>query len=458
MRIFQYSYLLCLSLVFVSCAIVKPVPQEIEAMPNAFSQELSQDVFLGSDAFISSQLRDILAQSVYDNLDIKQAESRLLRAENLAVIARSKRIFTFDLNARADLAYSDGEQTRDDYLGGFVSSYELDLWGKVRASHMAAKMNTEKFSQDLKTVYISTTSSVAKTYFQLQARIKITDLLKEQLKINQEYQTIMEERFFSGLATALDVLQQKQAVAKIESAIPLSLREEELLRHMLSILVGVHSSYSLHIMPEKKLPVSIDLPEAGVPLALLHKRPDVRSAYYNLQKYFWELSGAKLSRLPSITVNVSGGFGFDDLNKFLATIAGNAVLPFFRGGAKNAEIAIARANVEEYIAVYRKAILVAVKDTEDAMVKIKTQKDYLDGLNQELMFAKRTYREARNRYFNGSAEYSLVVSKLLLKQNLEQSFVAAQKDLCLFYIDFYRSCGEFLTDELESFWESLIKE
>lgn len=438
-----------------ACSGTAKIPDGVQDMPKEFTHSLDAAAFEGNDSFISSQLGEVLVLGASGNLDITRAASRLEIAKSLAVVSRSKRIPTFDLSANANLAYSDGEQTKDDYLGGFVTSYELDLWGRVRASHMASKMSLDKFKQDLKTVFISTTSAIAKTYFQLQARIKITDLLKEQLKVNREYQTIMEERFFAGTASALDVLQQKQALTRIESSIPLSLREEMLLRHMLSVLVGVHASYSLYIMPEEKLPTSISLPKSGVPFALLHKRPDVRSAYYNLQKYLWELTGAKLSRLPSISFTVSGGFGFDDLNKFLATVVGNAVMPLFRAGAKNAEIAAARAGAKEYTAAYRQAILDAVKDTEDVMIKINTQKNYLKSINQELKFAGRTYMEARNRYFNGSAEYSLVVSKLLLKQSLEQTQINAQKDLCLFYVDFYRSCGEFLTGDLAALWESL---
>lgn len=450
-----YKQLVCVTvaLLSASCASVHKIPAGVEAMPAHFSQEIQMNSIIGADKFISPQLNDILIQTVSDNLDIAQASARLDKANSLTVIARSKRIPTLDLSARADLIYNDGKKTKDDLFGGVVSSYELDLWGKVRASHLSSKMNSFKVAQDLKTIYVSTSSSVAKTYFELQARIKITDILKEQLSINSQYLKVMEERFFAGMASSLDLLQQKQAVAKIESAIPLSLRQEELLRHTLSVLVGFHASDNLHVMPEESLPADITLCDTGVPLALLHNRPDVKSAYYELQKYLWELSSARLSRLPSITINPSGGFAFDDLNNFLATVTANAVLPFFRSGAKNAEIKIAKANVKEYTAAYRKAIINAVKDTEDVIVKINTQKDYLNALGAEFEFAKRTYLEAKNHYLNGSVDYSVVVGKLLTMQNLEQTLISAKKDLCLFYVDFYRSVGVFLSDDLASAWE-----
>lgn len=436
-----------------SCAGTHKMPAGLESVPKNYSASVRLENILETSDFVSSQLNEVLVKGVLDNLDIKAAKARLDKAKNIAVISRSKRIPTLDLNVRANYAYSDGVQTQDDIFGGFVSSYEVDLWGRVRAAHLASKMDVGKSSEDLKTALVSSTSAIAKTYFELQAKIKITDLLKRQLKVNQEYKEVMEERFFAGAATALDLLQQEQAVAKIKSSIPLSVREEQLLRHVLSVLLGLHASSDMHLMPEENLPFDVSLPDTGFPLELLHNRPDVKSAYFNLQKYLWELTSTKLSRLPQITISPSGGFGFDDFNKFLATITGNAVLPLFRSGAKNAEVEAARANVEQFSAIYRQAVLNAVKDTEDVMVKINTQKDYLKALNKEFEFAEATYREARYRYLNGSAEYNLVVAKLLTLQTLEQTNIRAQKDLCLLYVDFYRSIGEFLTPELEKLWK-----
>ena len=278
-----------------------------------------------------------------------------------------------------------------------------------------------------------------------------TKLIRKQLESNKTSLELVELRFRKSQATALDVYQQRQAVANTEARIPLAELREQLLRNELAALLGRADFQSLEIYAEE-LPSIGKLPTIGIPAEVLANRPDVRQAGLKLRSADWSVSAARADRLPAIRLSASGDYASADISDLFddwyANLIGNITGPIFEGGRRKAEVKRTRAVVDERLAAYRETVLNAMKEVEDALISEQKQQDYLVALDRNVELSRHSYNEALNRYRNGLSQYLPVLVELVSLQALERDRVAAHYDLLQTRINLYRALGGSWTDEL----------
>jgi len=333
------------------------------------------------------------------------------------------------------------------------SKTEVDLWGRIKSQTEAAALDRETSREQLNTVAITLSSQVALRWTALVAQRLQTEVIHRQLESNKTSLELIELRFRKSLSTALDVYQQRQAVAGTESRIPLVELREELLINELTALLGRADFQSLEI-PDEQLPRLGTLPNIGIPADVLANRPDVRQAGLRLQSADWTVSAARADRLPALRLTASGGYAnaeisdiFDD---WIANLAASVTGPIFDGGRRKAEVQRTRAVVNERLAAYRETVINAIKEVEDALVSEQKQHDYIEALDDRLHAATRSYEEAINRYRNGLIDYTTVLLQLTPLQTLERDRVEAQYNLLQYRINLYRALGGSWTDELQA--------
>ncbi|MBU4185670.1 MAG: efflux transporter outer membrane subunit [Proteobacteria bacterium] len=444
-----------------SCGLFnpEPIPSMQESLPNKFS-EFTTDAAPEKrwwETFNDCELNALVEEAFLKNMNLKELWARLKQARARAVQTGADRYP--DLTGTAGASHSKkrtkngsaSTSTSEDYSLGLSSSYELDLWGRVRAEQEAAILSAEASKQDLNVAAITLAAEVTNHWLQIIAQRMQKHLLNEQLRINQIYLELIELRFRYAMVSALDVYQQQQVIDQVRAQIPLVEAQESRLMNELSVLLG-EAPRSPLVISRPDLPKLSPMPSTGIPADLLENRPDIRAAQLRLQSAGWNVSAARADRLPSLTLSAKAIFEKEHLDllldNWLLSIAANLTAPIFDGNRRAAEVDLTMALKDENLAAYRQNILTAIREVEDALVTEAKQQEHILELKQVIQTARKALDQATLRYRNGLTDYLPVLTQLLSVQDLERDLITQQATLLTNRISLYRSLGGTWTKDL----------
>jgi len=459
--------ILCFVLLFsgmlASCSLYT-VRRDIAApveMPETYSREAGEG-FLPEkwwEAFEDERLNTLVAEMLGENLDLEQAWARLDQAEALAIQAGSsiKPKVTLDAatsRARTYASSSLGDavpvHTRQHSLG-LAASYEIDLWGRIRSTGRAANLDFAAVRLDLETAAMSLSAQVAQSWYSLAEQTAQLGLVRTQVEASSTQLDLVRLRFSLGLASALDVYQQRTQLASLGAQIPLIEAQITILSHQLNVLLGRAPSSPVEDIPDI-LPELWSMPAAGIPADLLQRRPDVEAARMRVEAADQRVASAVSERFPRVTISGSRGYGagsFADLfDQMIWNAAGSIVAPLYEGGARSAEVKRTKAVVDERLYAYGKVVLNALAEVEDALEREQKQREYVLMLTEQLDLSQRTLDEAYNQYTNGLSDYLTVLSSLNALQQTQRELLTARSTLISYRIALCRSLGGAWTAEL----------
>ena len=403
------------------------------------------------ESFRAPELNRLVEAALDNNLDIRQAFSRLQQVRAAAVATGADRSVQLDVAADGDMwrQRSDGGadaslSSGDRYSLGVAAGYEIDLWGRMQSETEAARLTAVASRTDLNAAAITVAAEVAVRWAKIIGLRMRRDMLEAQRDTNRIYLELVELRFRKGMVSALDVYQQRQLVEKVNAQMPLVDRDERLLCNDLAVLVGKPPGACPGI-DRTRLPVPGPIPDAGVPADLLANRPDVRSAGLRLRAAEWQLAAARANRLPAIRLSATAAFGPGDLalvfDNWLLDLAASLTAPLYDGHRLAAEVDRMQAAVQEDLYAYRQAVYTAIREVEDALVSEHQQRQHIQALQRQVSAARNALNEARERYRKGLSTYLPVLTQLLSVQSLELDLLQQQTDLVVDRIDLYRSLG-----------------
>ena len=448
-------------LMVASCAPFKPQERQSPEgeLPRAFSLYTaeSKPELRWWEEFNDPDLNGLVTEALSDNLTLKEAWSRLVQTRALAVQAGAA--LYPDLTGNAEAYYTrqrsdNGSQktvSNEDYSLGVISSYELDLWGRIRAGRESAMLEVTAAREDLNTAAMTLAAEVVNRWANIVSQRMQKRLLEHQLQTNLTLLELIELRFRMSMVSALDVYQQKQVVEDIMAEIPLVEAEEQVLRHELALLLGKPPGTSFKISRED-LPEPAEIPATGLPADLLSSRSDLRRAGMRLQAADWQVAAARANRLPAISLTAGAQYGKGNMDvlfdNWLLSLAGNLTAPIFDGGRRAAEVDRRQAIVDENLSAYRQAVLTAVKEVENALVSEAKQREHIRALENVLVTARKALEQAGIRYRNGVTDYLPVLTQLLAVQGLERNLIRQRANLLSARVSLYRSLGGTWTDSL----------
>jgi NodT family efflux transporter outer membrane factor (OMF) lipoprotein len=315
----------------------------------------------------------------------------------------------------------------------------------------SARLDAEAAGHDLQAAAMTVAAEVTELWINILSQKLQKELLEQQLETNATYLDLVELRFRKSLASALDVLQEKQLVEKIKAQIPLIEMQERLLKNQLSILLGRMPNKVPEIMG-RELPVLQAPPAAGLPVQLLENRPDVIAALKRLEVADLDLAAARADRLPSLRLSGSVAYDSDAFDRlfdnWFANLAASLTAPLFDGSRRKAEVEANQAVVEQSLAEYRQTVLTAVREVEEALISEQKIREHIGALKNQLQATRNALDEARARYINGLNDYLPVLTHLLSVQGLESDLIQRQEDLLVARVSLYRAIGGTWTDEL----------
>lgn len=285
---------------------------------------------------------------------------------------------------------------------------------------------------------------MAGTWYQLVEQYGQLDVLNAQITTNEKGLELVTVQFRTGKVGISDMLQQKQLVESNQGEKAQVAAQVKVLEHQLAILLGSppQKTVAPRVAQLLELP---PMPETGLPAELIQRRPDIRSAYYEVQSADSDLAAAIANRFPRLSltaeVDTSVEHTRDLFDNWLATLAANLVAPVIDGGLRKAEVDRTRAVAAEKLHTYGQTILEALGEVEDALVQEQRQRDFIASLDRQLTLAGQVIQRLRDRYLQGTVDYQRVLDALLSQQSLQRSLLTANRDLVQDRIDLCRALG-----------------
>lgn len=375
----KYLFLAILISLFYGCGIRQESIKSDLEIPTEFAASNSSESLNISSAwwenFNSSTLNALIKQAEKNNPDI------LIAYENIEQARLQLGISEADYLPSASLSASSGEsRTKPNDAGSSTSkstsaslrvSYEIDLWGKIRASNEAAQARFDATKYDKAAITLSMYASVAESYFNLLGLNERLLIANENLNISEKLMNIVEAKYKSGSVSLLDVSRQRSSLLSQKANVETLGLQVSQAKNALAVLVGAFPEY---FEVSEDAFWQLDLPKVGVglPSELLLNRPDIARAQANVKAANAATQVANAERFPSFSLSASGGVSSAALLSFkdptsVLSIALNAAYTLFDGGRlknlRDVEVSRTKAAVQSY----NKAILNAFAECEDAL-------------------------------------------------------------------------------------------
>lgn len=438
-----------ITLLGTSCTLI-PLPKHEIDLPESYRAQTNgvEVITAWWTVFGDEQLNALMETALAGNLTIEQAAARLRQAEATAVKAGAARFPSLTGSGEGETTYTGSRNTStvttDSYSLGLRASYELDLWGRVASSRRAALRSMDASRFNLQTAAMTVSAETVRTYFQWQLLSARLELLNQQLEDRRKMLSVIEKRFKTSQADALDVLRQREQVAAAEAAIPPVRDALQAAGNALAVLTGRPPQTDLNL-DVKPLPGLPPRPVAGLPADLLAMRPDLQSAWAELEQADWNVRAARAARLPAITL--TGSLSTSDENvdnlfdNWIGNLAAGLAMPLIDGGSRRAEVRRTKAVSDEKIAAYREAVYGALAEVEDALSAEQAQQQKLEAVVRQSEYSAAAADEAYRRYTRGLETYFDALTSRTASQSQQISALTARYDLLAARIQLCRALG-----------------
>ena len=328
-----------------------------------------------------------------------------------------------------------------------ISSYELDLWGRIRSLTRQASEQVLAADEARRSAQISLISEVATDYATLGADRQRLKTAKDTLKADQDTLQITQARFSHGVVSELDVRQAQTAADQAQSDTLTATTQAAQDLNALNLVVGTSTPETL--LPDgldQTLPTLSDVP-AGLSSAVLLDRPDVMQAEHQLRGYNANIGAARAAFFPSITLTGSIGSESLYLDKLFTpgsgtwSFAPQISLPIFSGGRNVANLHYAEAERDAAVAQYEKAIQTAFRETADALAQRGTAVQQIEAQEALVEAAGAALKLSRVRYERGVDTYLTLLDAQRTYYAAQTTLITARLNRVSNLVTLYRVLG-----------------
>jgi NodT family efflux transporter outer membrane factor (OMF) lipoprotein len=419
-------------------------------------------------SFGDPKLDTLVNRAIAQNLDIQSAAARIREArarERVAGAAELPRVGAEGSVARQRISENaipvppgaagsggsagfglPGEEFTT-WRAGFDASWEIDLFGRTRRSVEAARARTGAAIWSRRDAQVSAAAEVANDYLTLRSLQQRIAVAKAEVARQERFLQLVTARTSGGLVTGQDLEQQRSALASARSAIPPLEAQADSRIHALGVLTGETPEA---LIAELSRPLALPTPPAvpaGLPSDLLRRRPDIRAAEQNLHAATADIGVAVADLYPSFSLSAAPALVSTALASLLEwgsrsfTVGAAVNWPIFNGGRTRANIAVKNAQQEQALIAYRKTVLKALQDVEDALSKVDNDRQQLATLEDSHRAAARAEDIARTRYRGGLVTYSDVLQAQAGRISLESQLTQTRGTLATDTVALFKALG-----------------
>ena len=311
------------------------------------------------------------------------------------------------------------------YLQGNLA-WELDIWGRLRRSHEAARADLLAREESRRAVVLQLVSGVAEAYFDLLQFDLQLNIAQRTLRSWEESVRIAQARMRQGVITKIDADQFVAERANAKARVAELTRQMVQKENQLSVLLGRNPG---HIPRGQSLTEQVLAPDipAGLPSELLQRRPDLVQAEQTLAAATARIGAAKADRFPKLSITGTLGVASPQFSRLIANetafgVVGPSVAgPLFNAVALGFQQKAAEAQAREQLAQYEQAVLVAFREVEDALVAVSTAREQRAAQAEQVESLQSALQLASLRYKGGLANY---LDVLVAQRNLFEAELA----------------------------------
>ena len=334
---------------------------------------------------------------------------------------------------RPQVLTSGNPLTQSVYEIPFALNYEADLFGRFRKNLEASNASLQGTAADLQNVQLVLTAELAADYFSLRELDAETEVVQESIKIEQQGLEVVNNRHEGGVASGLDLAQQKTLLDSTVTQLYLIQQQRAQFEHAIAVLTGISAStFSVPVSPLRGTAPPIPL---GVPSDLLERRPDVATAERAMAQQNAFVGVARTAFYPQFTISASGGLQSTIFTSLVSapsafwSLGGDLLQPIFNGGRNRANYAATKSAYDESVANYRGLVLTAFQQVEDGLSGLNSLSQAAGSQTAAVTDARRALEIANNRYTGGLTTFLDVITAqtvLLTNQRLATQLLGQQ--------------------------------
>ena len=442
------------------CVLTQDIPDPALDIPNGYkaARLTERDAPPTLDwwrGFRSTELTDLMQEAQRVNLDVAAAVARFIQADAQARIAGAALLPNVNGNGSETYLRTSGSSASGLSIGGrevvnysasLSASYELDFWGKNRDAAQAAEETSiaNRFDRDV--VALTTLTSVANAYFQVLASQDRIRTAEHNIASATRILEAIKQRFKAGTGTDLDVAQEESVLANQKALIPPLRQTLALNINALATLVS-RPPESVHVKGGSLDRVSAPRVTPGLPSELLTQRPDIRRQEAQLASATANVGNARAQFFPSIQLTGQGGYQSQSLVSLFQphaaffSLVGGLTQPIFDGGRILGNFEFTKARQDELLQTYRKTVVSAFADVDNALVSIRETTTRLRLQREVVAASRRAFQLAEQQLQAGTADIVTVLNTQLTLFQAEDSLWQAELARLLAYVSLYQALG-----------------
>jgi NodT family efflux transporter outer membrane factor (OMF) lipoprotein len=334
------------------------------------------------------------------------------------------------------------------FRDGLTSSWQLDLFGRVRRAVEAADAATLAAVENRHGVALAAVAELAQGYMQLRGTQNRLGIAKRNLRLAEENVELVNKRFGDGVATTLDLAQARAQQATTAATLPPLRTQEAEFINVIGLLLGyapraleaeLHRTQILPRVP-RKVPV-------GLPGTLVRRRPDVREAEARLHEATAQTGVAVASFYPDVTLN--GAVGVESLhlaNLFSPSSTAFALgpsvsIPIFEGGRLRGTLALRESRQREAAIIFQKTVLRAWKEVDDAITAYREAQLRRGHVARSVTENQAALQAARQRYSEGAIDFLNVNTAQAQLLQSENDLADSDTQIATYLVNLYRALG-----------------
>jgi NodT family efflux transporter outer membrane factor (OMF) lipoprotein len=310
-------------------------------------------------------------------------------------------------------------------------SWDLDVWGSVRRQIESNVAGAQVSAADLANAELSAQATLATDYFDLRAEDSLEVLLRETVAADRRALEITENQYRAGTSSSADVVTARAQLQSVEAQLVGVGVQRQQFEHAIAVLTGQPPA-DLTIAPAP-LASAVPVAPAGLPSALLERRPDIAAAERQMQEENALIGVQIAAYYPDISLSALGSFAGDPLSQLFTvanrvwSLGASASETVFSGGARPAAVAAARATYDQSVANYRQTVLTAFQQVEDALSSLRILEQQAAAQAIAVESARRALEVTLNAYRAGTVAYTAVITQQTLLLGDQQNLLSIQQ-------------------------------
>ena len=431
------------------------VPTTFRSLAPEASAPAPASVSLGDqkwwEVFQDEQLQKMIRTALQQNYDVRIAATHVLEAQAQVGLARANQLPNVNVTGTGVGLRNPATGPIPAYTFNYGrilanAAWDTDFWGKYRRGTEAARANLLASDWAREEVNATLVSNVAAGYFQLRELDLELDISQRALASRNESLELTKTLEEHGINSILDVRQAEQLVYTAAADIADLNRRIGQEEDALSILLGSNPG------PVGRGKELIDQPHApvvpaGLPSALLERRPDIREAEQTLIAANAQIGVARAAYYPDISLTAGPGFLSNTLSGLFSggaglwTFAGTITQPVFEGGALKSNVRLTQAQQQEAVLDYQQTIQGAFRDVSDALIAYQQNQEFR--AQEELLAnaAKDAANLSGKRYEAGTTNYLEVLTNDTNALTAELGLAQARLNELLSLVQIYKALG-----------------